>query len=160
MTSEGGGWMLVVNSLMTTSVSSLYTTGTYNAPHLGNINQPHKYTDAWINLIAFSMYWTEALDGCNKIENSYWKASECIGGGVFATTGGGSYCCYKRYGNAAMTTGFQEGIARLRTMMFTNDRASNAHIMWPHSNRYIYVNWGKSCPANAKTKWEYRIWVR
>ncbi len=165
MTSEGGGWMLTVNSLSNTSVSTLYTTGVYNAPYLGNIYMPHKFADAWINTIDFDTYWTEGRDACNKISNSYWKASECNGGGVFATpTYKGEYpadyCCYRRYGDAAMTTGFHEGTTNYRRCMFDDDRGMDAYFIWPYRNNSIYVEWGHACSIGGPGYGEYRIWVR
>ena len=158
MTSEGGGWMLIVNSLSNTSVSTLYTTGVYNAPYLGNIYMPHKFADAWINTIDFDTYWTEGRDACNKISNSYWKASECNGGGVFATTGGKSYCCYRRYADVAMTTGFHEGVG-YRRVMFDDDRGNDAYFIWPLTGR-VYVEWGHACSNGGPGYGEYRIWIR
>ncbi len=165
MTSEGGGWMLIVNSLANTSVSSLRTSGVYNAAYLGNINIPYKYTDAWINTIAFVAYWTEGRDGCNRISNSYWRASECKGGGKFVIASYGEYntgasCCYRRYGNAAMTTGLHEGTTRYRRSMFDDDRGGNAYFIWPHCNVNVYVEWGHGCSNGGRRNGEYRIWVR
>ena len=165
MTSEGGGWMLIVNSLANTSVSSLRTSGVYNAAYLGNINIPYKYTDAWINTIAFVAYWTEGRDGCNRISNSYWRASECKGGGKFVIASYGEYntgasCCYRRYGNAAMTTGLHEGTTRYRRSMFDDDRGGDAYFIWPHCNVNVYVEWGHGCSNGGRRNGEYRIWVR
>ena len=164
MTHEGGGWMLIVNSLSNTSVSTLFTTGIYNKPYLGNIYMPHKFADAWINLIDYDMYWTEGRDACNQISNSYWKASECNGGGTFATqTYRGEYpavyCCYRRYGNAAMTTQVHEGVANYRRCMFDDDRGADAYFIWPYRNNSVYVEWGHTCSYNSGNG-EYRIWVR
>ena len=164
MTHEGGGWMLIVNSLSNTSVSTLFTTGIYNKPYLGNIYMPHKFADAWINLIDYDMYWTEGRDACKQISNSYWKASECNGGGTFATqTYRGEYpavyCCYRRYGNAAMTTQVHEGVANYRRCMFDDDRGADAYFIWPYRNNSVYVEWGHTCSYNSGNG-EYRIWVR
>ena len=157
MTHEGGGWMLIVNSLSNTSVSTLFTTGIYNKPYLGNIYMPHKFADAWINLIDYDMYWTEGRDACKQISNSYWKASECNGGGIFSTTGGGYYSCYRRYGNAAMTTQVHEGIHRRCT--FDDDRGNDGYFIWPYLNNSVFVEWGHTCSYNSGIG-EYRIWVR
>ncbi len=110
------------------------------------------------------MYWTEGRDACNQISNSYWKASECNGGGTFATqTYRGEYpavyCCYRRYGNAAMTTQVHEGVANYRRCMFDDDRGADAYFIWPYRNNSVYVEWGHTCSYNSGNG-EYRIWVR
>lgn len=163
MTNAGGGWMLMVNSLSTTSVTSMYTSGYYNQAYLGNWYQPYKYSDAWINLIAFDMYWTEGRNGCNDISHSYWKAADCIGGGVYSTLNGcgedpATNCCYKRYSDAALTTDYHEGI--YKRCMFDDDRANDAYVIWPYRCGGLYVNWGHACSAGELEAGEYRIWVR
>ena len=50
----------------------------------------------------------------------------CKGGGKFVIASYGEYntgasCCYRRYGNAAMTTGLHEGTTRYRRSMFDDD---------------------------------------
>ena len=162
MTHEGGGWMLIVNSLSNTSVPSLTTSGVYNASYLGDIYVAHKFADSWINLIDFDMYWTEGRDGCNKISNSYWKASECRGGGKFVIANSygeyaTAYSCYKRYGDPAMTTGFHEG--EIGRFMFDDLRGYNAYFIWPYRTGAVYVLAGYPCVHGAGTG-EYRIWVR
>ena len=149
--------MLIVNGLPNTSVATLATAGVYNASYLGSLCMSHKFADAWINTIKFDTYWTEGRDGCNKISNSYWKASECNGGGVFATRSGASYCCYKRYADVAMTILHQ---GTLRRNMFDDDRANDAYFIWPYVNNSVYIEWGHSCSNGGRGNGEYRIWVR
>ncbi len=165
MTNDGGGWMLIVNSVSGTPVSSFYTIGEYNGLYVGNIYESYKYADAWINLFAYDMYWTEGKNSCNKISNSYWKASECNGGGVFSAVSScgdspTSYCCYRRYDDPAMKTGFHEGVPNYRRNMFDDDRGNDAYLIWPYHCGVVYIDHGRTCTNGGAGSGEYRIWIR
>ncbi len=165
MTNDGGGWMLIVNSVSGTPVSSFYTIGEYNGLYVGNIYESYKYADAWINLFAYDMYWTEGKNSCNKISNSYWKASECNGGGVFSAVSScgdspTSYCCYRRYDDPAMQTGFHEGVPNYRRNMFDDDRGNDAYLIWPYHCGVVYIDHGRTCTNGGAGSGEYRIWIR
>ena len=165
MKNDGGGWMLIVNSPSNTPVTTLVTANAYNAPYEGHLYMPYKYPDAWINLIKYDSFWTEARNACGDISNSYWKASECNGGGIFSTLNGcretqAAYSCYKRYADPAFMSGMREGT--YKRCMFDNDiiGTATAYLIWPYHCSTIYIDYGLSCNYTGAGTGEYRIWVR
>lgn len=157
MTNAGGGWMMIVNGVRGTAVSTLCTANEYNSNVLGNYSQSHKLADSWVNKLSYTAYWTEGRDACNKISNSYWKKSECTNGGIFATPNT-TTCCYIRYGDAAMTQGKHEGTYRRN--MFDDDRSNDAYFIWPYTSSTVFIEWGHACNNGGASTGEYRIWVR
>lgn len=156
MANAGGGWMMIVNSIAGTSVSTLCTAGEYNAAAFGDRTKSYKLADSWVNKVSYTAYWTEGKNTFGIISHSYWKKSECTNGGIFATPNT-TTSCYIRYDNAATTLGRHQGLHARN--MFDDDRGNDAWFIWPYLSNTVVVDWGHTGSYYSGVG-EYRIWVR